>query len=128
MLEVLIGFISGMISGIGMGGGTALIFFLSFVLGIEQHVAQASNLIFFVPTSIAAIFVNLKNKNVNLKLAKIVSITGVIGAVVGAMLAVRTNVELLRKLFGYFLALVAAHEIYTIIKEYIKEKNTHNIK
>lgn len=128
MLEVLIGFISGMISGIGMGGGTALIFFLSFVLGIEQHVAQASNLIFFVPTSIAAIFVNLKNKNVNLKLAKIVSITGVIGAAVGAMLAVRTNVELLRKLFGYFLALVAAHEIYTIIKEYIKEKNTHNIK
>ena len=127
MLEILIGFVSGMISGIGMGGGTALIFLLSFISGVEQHVAQASNLIFFVPTSIAAIFVNLKNKNVNLNLAKTISITGIIGAVIGAMLAVKTDVEQLRKFLGYFLAIVAVHEIYTIIKEYIKEKNTHNI-
>ena len=48
MAETLIGIISGIVSGTGMGGGTILIFFLTFMLGIDQHVAQATNLIFFI--------------------------------------------------------------------------------
>ena len=63
MIEILIGLISGIVSGTGMGGGTILIFLLSFITGVEQHIAQATNLIFFIPTSIVAIIVNLKNKN-----------------------------------------------------------------
>ena len=66
MIEILMGIISGIVSGTGMGGGTVLIFFLTFILGIEQHQAQATNLIFFIPTSIVAILVNIKNKNVDL--------------------------------------------------------------
>ena len=63
MFEILVGFISGIVSGTGMGGGTILILVLSVFLGIEQHIAQATNLIFFIPTSISAIMVNAKNKN-----------------------------------------------------------------
>ena len=55
MIEILIGMISGIVSGTGMGGGTILIFLLTFMMGIEQHVSQATNLIFFIPTSIVAI-------------------------------------------------------------------------
>lgn len=122
MENILIGVISGIISGFGMGGGTVLIFLLSFFCGIDQHIAQASNLVFFIPTSIVAIYVNIKNKNVDLKLVAIISICGVIGAIVGAIIAVKTDVSILRKFFGYFLAVVAAHEIYRLIKEYIKYK------
>ena len=61
MIEILIGMISGIVSGTGMGGGTILIFLLTFMMGIEQHVAQATNLIFFIPTSIVAIIINIKN-------------------------------------------------------------------
>lgn len=122
MDKVLIGVVSGIISGFGMGGGTVLIFLLSFLSGIDQHVAQATNLIFFIPTSIAAIYVNIKSKNVDLKLAGIISICGVIGAIVGAMIAVKTDVNILKKYFGYFLLVVAAHEIYRLIKGYIKSK------
>ena len=74
MTEVLIGIVSGIVSGTGMGGGTILIFLLSFILGIEQHTAQATNLIFFIPTSIVAIIVNFKNKNIDTKQAIIISI------------------------------------------------------
>ena len=73
MFEIVIGFISGIVSGTGMGGGTILIVLLTFILGIEQHVAQATNLIFFIPTSIIAIIVNLKNKNIALKTATIIT-------------------------------------------------------
>ena len=46
MLEVLIGLISGIISGTGMGGGTILILLLSIIMGLDQHVSQATNLVF----------------------------------------------------------------------------------
>ena len=62
MAEVLIGIIAGIVSGTGMGGGTILIFLLTVLMSLDQHVAQATNLIFFIPTSIVAIMVNLKNK------------------------------------------------------------------
>lgn len=118
MGEILIGIVSGIVSGAGMGGGTILIFLLSFVMGVEQHIAQATNLIFFIPTSIVAIIVNLKNKNIDLKLATIISICGVIGAIIGAKIAISIDVELLKKFFGIFLAVVAINEIYSIIKLY----------
>lgn len=118
MGEILIGIVSGIVSGAGMGGGTILIFLLSFVMGVEQHIAQATNLIFFIPTSIVAIIVNLKNKNIDLKLATIISICGVIGAIIGANIAINIDVGLLKKFFGIFLAIVAINEIYSIIKLY----------
>ena len=118
MGEILIGIVSGIVSGAGMGGGTILIFLLSFVMGVEQHIAQATNLIFFIPTSIVAIIVNLKNKNIDLKLATIISICGVIGAIIGANIAINIDVGLLKRFFGIFLALITINEIYSIIKLY----------
>lgn len=126
MIQIIIGLLAGIISGIGMGGGTVLIFLLTTISGLEQHIAQAINLIFFIPTSISAIIVNIKNKNIDFKLAWIISICGIIGAIIGAKMSINTNVESLRKYFGYFLAVVAIHEIYTLIQEYIKRKKSHN--
>lgn len=126
MVEVLIGIISGTISGTGMGGGTILIFLLTVLCGLEQHIAQATNLIFFIPTSIVAIIVNIKNKNIDLKLATIISIFGILGAIIGANLSVHTDVKMLRKYFGIFLAIIGLHEIYTIIKENKKTKLREN--
>ena len=122
MSEILIGIVSGIVSGTGMGGGTILIFLLTFMLGIEQRVAQATNLIFFIPTSIIAIIVNLKNKNIDLKTGIIISIFGVFGAIVGANIALHMDVDILKKCFGIFLALIAINEIYSIVKQYKKVK------
>ena len=126
MLEILIGTISGIISGIGMGGGTVLIFLLTFMLGIEQHIAQGANLIFFIPTSIIAIIVNAKNKNINVKLGIIISLYGILGAIIGANLSIHLDMKILRKYFGIFLLIISAHEIYSIIKQYKKEKIDKN--
>lgn len=121
MSEILIGLVSGIVSGTGMGGGTILIFLLSFLMGIEQHIAQATNLIFFIPTSIVAIIVNLKNKNIDTKLAIFISIFGILGAIIGANISIHTDVQILKKCFGGFLAIIAIHEIYSIFKLYRKQ-------
>ncbi len=67
MEEVLVGIVSGFVSGMGMGGGTILILCLSMFMGVEQHIAQATNLIFFIPTSIVAIITNIKQKYIDFK-------------------------------------------------------------
>lgn len=128
MSEILIGLVSGIVSGTGMGGGTILIFLLSFLIGIEQHIAQATNLIFFIPTSIVAIIVNLKNKNIDMKLALFISIFGILGAIIGANISIHIDVEILKKCFGVFLAMIAIHEIYSIFKMYIKQYKSNKKK
>lgn len=127
MIEILTGFVSGIVSGTGMGGGTILILCLSIFLGIDQKIAQATNLVFFIPTSIAAIYVNIKEKKINGKVAKGIIIWGILGAVIGAMIAQKMDVGLLKKAFGIFLAVIAIHEIYNLFKEY-KKSNKRDTK
>ncbi len=126
MFEVLIGIVSGFISGMGMGGGTILILCLSMFMGVEQHIAQATNLIFFIPTSIIAIITNIKQKNIDFKIAIPIIISGIIGAIIGAILSNKLDVKSLKKCFGVFLAIIAIWEIYSLIKKYIISKKTHN--
>ena len=121
-MEILIGIISGIVSGTGMGGGTILIFLLTFLLGIEQHIAQATNLVFFIPTSIAAILTNLKQKNVDLKLAINISSFGIIGAIIGSIISNSISSENLKKYFAIFILIIALHEIYELYKEYKNKK------
>ncbi len=125
MFEILIGFISGIFSGTGMGGGTVLIFLLSNFLNINQHTAQATNLIFFIPTAVTAIIVGIKNKNIKLKETWIVVIAGIIGTIISANLSSKINVNLSKMLFGIFLLIIAIYEIYSWYKTYIKYKKGH---
>lgn len=122
MLEVLIGFVAGIVSGTGMGGGTILILLLTLFLGKEQHIAQATNLVFFIPTAIAAIIINFKQHYIKWKLGTYIGIIGIIGAVGGAMLASKIESGALRRYFGIFLGMIAIYEIYQYIKSYKSKK------
>ena len=124
-MEIIIGIIAGMVTAIGMGGGTILILLLTVILNVQQHTAQAVNLILFVPTSITAIIMNIKNKNIDFKLGTNIIFFGIIGSIIGSIISSKVNVQSLKKFFGIFLLCIAIHEIYNFYKEYIKTKNTH---
>ncbi len=123
MINIIFGVISGIISSLGIGGGTILIFLLISFSEIEQHIAQGVNLIFFIPTSIVSIFINLKNNNIEKRTALIVSIFGIIGAILGARIAVSIDVKNLKKYFGLFLLIIAFYEIFSLIKFWKKGHN-----
>ena len=53
-LLILVGFLAGVIGGMGMGGGTILVPLLSF-LDIGQKSIQATNLISFLPMCVVAL-------------------------------------------------------------------------
>lgn len=125
-MEIIAGIISGVIASWGMGGGAFLIPLLSNFFNIEQHIAQSTNLIFFIPTSLCCVIMNSKNKNVKYKLGMQVTIFGIIGAILGALLSNKLEKNVLRKIFGIMLLIIAFIEIYNFYKMHIKDKNRHN--
>lgn len=88
--------------------------------------AQGTNLIFFVPTCVVAIIINLKNKNIQKKTALIISCAGIVGAIIGAEISTMLDINILKKSFGVFLIIMAFFEFYSLINLHIKSKKVHN--
>lgn len=109
---ILVGIISGMISGMGIGGGTVLIPALTMLWNIEQKLAQSINLIYFIPTAIIALFSHNKQGNIDKKILPLIIIGGLAGAAIGSCFALKLNSEMLRKFFGGFLCIMGAVEIF----------------
>lgn len=109
---ILSGLFSGIISGMGIGGGTILIPALTMFLKINQHTAQGVNLLFFIPTAVVALLIHKKNKNLEFKMALPLMLWGLLGASAGSLLAINLNQEVLRRIFGVFLFIMGGYEIY----------------
>jgi len=107
---VLIGLLAGTISGMGIGGGTLLIPALTLLYGMEQHQAQSVNLIYFIPMAIVALISHFKSGNIEKEPVKKLILFGVIGAVVGALIAVNMKPDLLKRFFGGFLLVMGIYE------------------
>lgn len=112
MIPILAGLFSGIISGMGIGGGTILIPALIFFLNIGQHEAQGVNLLFFIPTAIVSLWIHIKNHSVNFKIVWPIILSGLFGAVGGALLAGFIQAKLLRRLFGIFLLAMGLYEFF----------------
>lgn len=99
-----------------MGGGTILVLVLSNFLNISQHIAQATNLIYFIPTSIAAICVYWKNGILDKKIALKMIPFGIIFGVLGSYIATLIQAQNLKKYFGIFLLVIGVYEMFITVK------------
>lgn len=95
----------------GIGGGAILIPALTLFYGTEQKIAQGINLVYFLPTAIIALVIHIKNKCADLKIAAVIGLCGVVGAIGGSVAAMRLNNSVLRRMFGVFLLFVGIREI-----------------
>lgn len=127
MQEFIIGILSGIVSALGMGGGTILILLLGIFTNLEQHLVQGTNLIVFIPVSIIAILINIKNKKIDYKISFQIIIFGMIGAFIGSMLAFKFNNRILKKFFGIFLLIIGFLEICSF-KYRLPKKEDNKIK
>lgn len=103
ILFMVAGFFSGLLGGMGMGGGTILIPALTIFLGVEQHVAQATNLIAFLPMALFTLNVHRKNGLLKTEGLKSIVIPALITSVAAGFLASLLPAFVLKKLFGAFL-------------------------
>ena len=88
---------------LGLGGGIIIVPVLTLVYGVEIRYAIAASLISIVATSSGAAASFLKDSLTNLRLAVLLEIGTVSGAIVGFLLASYVNSQFLFLLFGTFL-------------------------
>lgn len=112
-----VGILSGVLGGMGMGGGTILIPLLSIFYGVNQHIAQATNLISFIPMASVALIIHLKNKMVEFKGILYIIFTGLLTCVIGVYIANQMPEQILRKCFGGFLVLLSIYQFISTLKD-----------
>lgn len=121
LLLILIGMIGGVIGGMGMGGGTLLIPLLTIFAGVEQHTAQALNLIAFVPMSAVAIAIHAKNKLIDFKQVLWISLPAVVSGVGASFLSKAVGGRRLAVYFGIFLVVLGIYQMISAIAAAVKE-------
>lgn len=114
--------LGGIIGGMGMGGGTLLIPLLTLAAGVEQHLAQAINLMSFVPMSIVALIIHKKNGYVDVKRAVPIMLFALAGAIGGSFLAKYAGGYELRASYGAFLIALGLVQMYKTVRAVVKEK------
>jgi hypothetical protein len=115
LLYVAVGFFSGLLGGMGMGGGTILIPALTIFLGVEQHIAQATNLISFLPMAAFSLNVHKKQGLLVKNGTPYIIIPAVITSVLGGFVAAFLPAIVLKKLFGAFLIALAVKQTVKLI-------------
>lgn len=120
---ILISLISGIISGMGMGGGTILIPLLTIFCDVDQICAQELNLLSFIPSSIVATIIHIKNKLISFRYL-LLSIPAVLSSILTSLLAHSVSPDFLRVGFGVFLAVLGMINLAVLClnKVYKKEE------
>jgi len=115
------GFLAGTISGMGIGGGALLIPALDIFFGMSQQSAQSVNLLYFIPTAVIAIVTHRKKGNIQTQGMLKLVIYGLVGAAIGASLAMWINADMLKKIFGGFLLVKGIVEFFKKEKHRAKD-------
>ena len=111
-IDFLIGFASAFIGALGMGGGAVFLIYLTCMLSVPQLQAGGMNLLFFIPISITALIIHIKNKLIDYKVALWAIIGGGVGVFMGNFAAEKLGNDILGKAFGIFLLFLGIRELY----------------
>jgi uncharacterized protein len=110
LILIVIGILTGVMAGmLGIGGAIIMIPALVFILGISQQTAQGTSLaVMLPPIGIIAAYNYYKAGQVNIKFAIVLALFFLIGSYFGSKLALSIPQQVLKKVFGILLLLVAA--------------------
>jgi len=105
---VLIGLVAGFCSALfGVGGGIIIVPVLVVLFAVPDAIAKGTSLLVIIPTAISGTFVDLRNDNVDTRVAAIVGLTGAGAAYAGSKLATHIGAHLSAVLFATLLLLVS---------------------
>lgn len=109
---LIVGTVLGFLSGLGIGGGSLLILWLTIVIGMPQEAARSVNLLFFLPSALIACLFRWRQGKLNIMKVLPAIITGTLAAMLFSFIGMRINSDLLQKPFGILLLLTGLREIF----------------
>ena len=112
MVAILVGAALGFLSGLGVGGGSLLLLWLTVVMDQSQDIARAMNLLFFLPCALISTLFRWKQSRLPWRIALPAVLGGVLGAALGCLLGPQINADLLKKAFGVLFIITAIRELF----------------
>jgi uncharacterized membrane protein YfcA len=107
-----IGAVLGFLSGIGVGGGSLLVLWLTLIAGVDTHTARCINLMFFIPCALCSSIFRFKQGDIPLKKLIAPILLGAILAGIFSYISTDMDTNLLRKIFGWLMILAGLRELF----------------
>ena len=118
VLDILAGMFMGVLTGMGIGGGGLLVLYLTMAGGMGQLAAQGCNLLFFVFSSVASLYIHNRKRNLDFRLIGISALLAIIGSRAGVRLASVLPEGTVRSLYGWMLIIAGS---ITLVKLLLKK-------
>lgn len=116
-IVAFLGLLGGVLAGLfGVGGGIVYVPVLALGLGLSQLDAEATSLLAILPTVAAGVVSQHTYGNVRWRAGLIVGVAGIVGVEIGVLIAEAVSEDLLRRLFGGLMVVVAAQIAWRTLK------------
>lgn len=111
MLSILVGTVLGFLTGLGTGGGSLLILWLTLALDMDPAQARLINLMFFLPSAIIASAIRWFRGGIPFKKVWSPALAGCASAAIFAIVCKNLDTENLKRLFGILLIYIGLREL-----------------
>ena len=102
----------GFLAGLGVGGGSLLILWLTLILGFDHDYARIINLLFFIPTAVISSLFHWKQGVLEWKKIIPAVVLGCIAAGICSRLSHQMELSLIKKFFGILLIAAGFRELF----------------
>ena len=112
VITLLVGTALGFLTGLGVGGGSLLMVWLTAVLEMDSVTARSINLLFFLPGAAIAILFRKQQGKIQWKNALPPALAGCIAAAVCSSFSTAVDNSWLQKVFGVILIIAGLRELF----------------
>ena len=106
-----VGIVLGFLSGLGVGGGSLLMLWLTLIAGTSQAEARVMNLMFFIPCALVATLLRWRQSKPDWPLTLWTVAGGLLGALAGNFLHGHLDLELMKKGLGILFLICGVKEL-----------------
>lgn len=112
MSGFVVGAVTGVLSGFGIGGGSLLILWLTMMEGTAQYTAAGINLLYFLCCAPAALISHIWHHLVDKRAAIWCAVAGCVTSPLASFAAGVIPMDWLRRLFGVLLLILGTKELF----------------
>ena len=112
LITVPVAVLLGFLAGLGVGGGSLLVLWLTVIMGMEYADARTINLLFFLPCALVSTLFRCRQGSVPFRKILPAILSGCISAVLFAWIGKTIDTSMIRKLFGGLLVFTGLRELF----------------
>ena len=111
LFNIIVGTVLGFLSGLGVGGGSLLILWLTLIANVPQELARNINLMFFLPTAVISSLFRWRKGNLQIRKVLPAMMGGVAAAILFTWLSRHISSDALKAPFGVLLLVTGLREL-----------------